>query len=107
MIPKNAKINPIQEKLARLKLNRISDESAIELTDEVKPDIFEKGLKPIIQKTVKQQFNDDSNKALYGLIQLLIEKQVITNDEYLEYCLEGIQVSKQTKTQTTKQRKGE
>lgn len=102
MISKTVKNNPIQEKLARLKLNRISDESAIELTDEVKPDIFEKGLKPIIQKTVKQQFNDDSNRALYGLIELLISKGVITNDEYLEYCLEGIQVSKQTNKEGSK-----
>lgn len=106
MISKTVKNNPLQEKLARLKLNRVSDESTIELTDEVKP-IFEKGLKPIIQRTLKQQFNDESNDCLYGLIELLIQKGIISNDDYLTYCVRGIQVSKQTKTQTTKQRKGE
>ena len=62
------------------------DDKTIDLTDEIKPEM-EKGLKPIIHKSIKQQFNDDSNQCLYGLIQLLLDKEVISNEEYLKYCL--------------------
>ena len=77
-------------KFQRAKLTRKGADETI------KPDIFEKGLKPIVQQSIKMQFNEQSNDTLYGLIQLLIEKQVITNDEYLTYCVKGIQIAKQT-----------
>lgn len=69
-------------KYERIKLQRKGEDKPIELTDEIKP-----GLKPIVYKSIKQQFNDDSNQCLYGLIQLLLDKQFITNEEYLKYCL--------------------
>ena len=70
-------------KYERIKLQRKGDDKQIiELTDEIKP-----GLKPIIHKSIKQQFNDDSNQCLYGLVQLLLDKGLITNEEYLKYCL--------------------